>query len=113
MELSQNTVDVLNLVLQVGVPILALLLGAALIAVAGSEWVTFYRKWRGHIPGVIEAVNEPTDPAIQLVRHFWPQVAPLLVAHLPRLIRGLQGWLDQWAKIDAPPREVNLSEAGK
>jgi len=110
-ELTETTQDTLNLVLQVGVPVLALAAALLIIAIVGKQWVHLWQEARGYVPDVIELIDEPTDPVIRLTKQYAPALVPWLMQQGPVFLRSVADALDRLAEIQTAP-EPETGEPG-
>jgi hypothetical protein len=107
-DLNQSTIDMINQVIQVAIPALALLLALALAAVVGRQWVGVWHTARGYWPDIIESINEEDDLLIAWLARYAPALAPMIVKHGPAFFRALAEALDKLAEPDAPAVEVEV-----
>lgn len=112
MELSNTSIDVVELVVNIAAIVLPILVSLALTAFAGAGTIAAIRKlWAAIRGGVVEAVNEPGDPVVGLIAALLKS-DPAAVAKVTRKVAELiKAALDE--ALQEPAKEVNIGEAVK
>ena len=91
--------------------LIALLVAAVVARYSAKFGREAWLELRGHVPAVLEAIDEPGDPIIMLIDRYLPGKNDVaLAAFLSAGLRALADILDK--RLDVPPAaEVNLGDA--